>query len=148
MEHAEANKCSSSLIKFYHKDNVQKSSLFYQSVYYDGDKNNAKDFESYCSSSLNAEICHKVCERTSGQSKSMLWYEMRFGRITASFLYEAAHCETLDGSLVEKILSQKGVVDTIEMQRGRELESEVLEKVRESLKKMVMNIKLKGQVLY
>ena len=35
------------------------------------------------------------------QSKTTSWYKVRYGRITASRLYEASRCKTSDGSLSE-----------------------------------------------
>lgn len=123
LDHPEAKNCNSHMIKFHLKNEIQKISLFHLSVCYNGDRHDVKNFEGNCASFLNTENCIKVSEKTNGRSESMLWYEMKFGRITAYCLYEAAHCKTFNGSLVEKILSQKDVVDTLEMQRGRELES-------------------------
>lgn len=73
-------------------------------------------------------------QETSQQSDSMIWYELRFGRITASILYETAQCQTPKGSLVEKIFSMTSV-DRLEMQRGRALETCVLKIVGEIIQK-------------
>lgn len=51
---------------------------------------------------------------------------LRYGWITASKAYDAAHCNTLDGTLTETILGARKLRDTEAMKRGRLLESQVL----------------------
>lgn len=63
-------------------------------------------------------------EATRKQNKSSLWYEMRYGRITASKAHEVSVCHTPDGSLVAAIMGAK-VPDTAAMKRGRNLELSV-----------------------
>ncbi|XP_018395225.1 PREDICTED: uncharacterized protein LOC108773788 [Cyphomyrmex costatus] len=46
------------------------------------------------------EYCCEVEKATRDQSNCSLWYELRYGRITASKIYEAAHCQTSNGSYV------------------------------------------------
>ncbi|XP_018398198.1 PREDICTED: uncharacterized protein LOC108776164 [Cyphomyrmex costatus] len=64
--------------------------------------------------------------RTKDQKDNSLWYELRYGRITASKMYKAAHCCTESGSLVRQCIGATKVFDTLPMQRGRVLEEEVL----------------------
>ncbi|CAG9765747.1 unnamed protein product [Ceutorhynchus assimilis] len=52
---------------------------------------------------------------------------MRFGRITASILYEAARCKTPGGYLVERIMGVSKPVETEAMSRGKQLELQVLQ---------------------
>lgn len=73
---------------------------------------------------------------TRKQNKSSLWYEMRYGRITASKAHEVSVCHTPDGSLVAAIMGAK-IPDTAAMKRGRNLE----EKVRK-----VVSMKLKTKI--
>lgn len=61
---------------------------------------------------------------TRSQNKSSLWYEMRYGRITASKAHEVSVCHTPDGSLVATIMGAK-IPDTAAMKRGRNLELSV-----------------------
>lgn len=82
-------------------------------------------FLEYCSSEMSEIACHGATERTVLQDKNKLWYELRYGRITASKAYESAHCQTLNGSLVEHILGASSIKDTYAMQRGKRLENEI-----------------------
>ena len=82
-------------------------------------------FLKYCAEFLTFEQCSQVCKITNDQSKNTLWYELRFGRITVSNVYDAAQCNKLDGSLVEKIMSIKAI-NTTPIKRGKELECYVL----------------------
>ncbi|GBP91169.1 hypothetical protein EVAR_67279_1 [Eumeta japonica] len=63
-------------------------------------------------------LIEKVKEETIEQSKSNLWFELRYGRITASKAYEVSRCKTADGTLVSLILGGK-IPETKHMKRGR-----------------------------
>lgn len=73
---------------------------------------------------------------TREQSKSSVWYELRYGRITASKAYEVSRCKTVDGSLVAAIMGAK-TPDTVAMKRGRILESSVRKAVENKLNKKI-----------
>lgn len=92
------------------------------------------EFIEFCKNSMTIEACQKAAYETVGQSDSPLWHNLRYGRVTASKFHEAAHCCTLDGSLVESILGAK-VYETKAIQRGRILEAQVL-KVVEAINKI------------
>ncbi|GBP79691.1 hypothetical protein EVAR_55827_1 [Eumeta japonica] len=68
-------------------------------------------------------LIEKVKEETIEQSKSNLWFELRYGRITASKAYEVSRCKTADGTLVSLILGGK-IPETKHMKRGRVLEDQ------------------------
>ncbi|GBP35671.1 hypothetical protein EVAR_74996_1 [Eumeta japonica] len=88
-------------------------------------------------------LIEKVKEETIEQSKSNLWFELRYGRITASKAYEVSRCKTADGTLVSLILGGK-IPETKHMKRGRVLEDQVRRTVEDMLKKK----KLPSAVLY
>ncbi|GBP77503.1 hypothetical protein EVAR_98956_1 [Eumeta japonica] len=67
---------------------------------------------------------NNVEEETREQHKSKLWYELRYGRVTASRAYEFSRCKTSDGTLMAVIMGGK-IPDTTAMKRGRILEDEV-----------------------
>lgn len=82
----------------------------------------SKQLISICS----IEQCNKVAQKTKLQSESKIWIEMRYGRITASRIYEVAHCKTERGTLVEQIIGASKIMETEAMQKGKELEKKVL----------------------
>lgn len=127
---------SSHLIKFFNTNLLQGLSMHHNAVLYDGDKQDVQAFLHYVAAKLTDEACTAACSTTKTQNESHGWYELRYGRITASVIYEAAQCKTTDGSLIEKILSAQNV-DTIAMKRGRMLEPLVLQKVANRLKKKI-----------
>lgn len=86
--------------------------------------NSADDFIDYCSTKITIEECVKAEEVTVSQASSPLWHELRYGRITASKVHEAAHCKTPDGALIERIFGAS-VSETLVMKRGKRLESDV-----------------------
>ncbi|GBP66215.1 TBC1 domain family member 4 [Eumeta japonica] len=49
-------------------------------------------------------VCEEAEQLTKQQSECAIWHELRYGRITASKFYEAAHCKTNNGSLVQQII--------------------------------------------
>lgn len=97
------------------------------------DSYTADIFLQYAKSKLTNELCVNAELQTRLQSESLLWHELRFGRITASKIYEAAQCKTNDGSLVNQIIGISKKYDNIFMERGRNLESQVIHEVRKSI---------------
>lgn len=75
-------------------------------------------------------VFHSTSARSVQQASSSVWYELRYGRITASILYETAHCKKLDGSLVERIMGASPFVETEAMKRGKDLEEKVLKRFK------------------
>ncbi|KAF9788883.1 hypothetical protein SFRURICE_018459 [Spodoptera frugiperda] len=75
---------------------------------------------------ITASLIKKVEEETREQSNSALWFELRYGRITASRAFEVSRCKTSDGTLISLILGGK-ISDTPTMKRGRVLENESVE---------------------
>ncbi|KAF9816534.1 hypothetical protein SFRURICE_010693 [Spodoptera frugiperda] len=69
-------------------------------------------------------LIKKVEEETREQSNSALWFELRYGRITASRTFEVSRCKTSDGTLISLIPGGK-IPDTPAMKRGRVLENEM-----------------------
>uniref|UniRef100_A0A8D8X848 YqaJ viral recombinase domain-containing protein n=1 Tax=Cacopsylla melanoneura TaxID=428564 RepID=A0A8D8X848_9HEMI len=88
----------------------------------------AEAFISYCSQEMSSSVCKNIA------SKTPLWREMRYGRITASKLYEASRCSTTEGSLVNAILGASKVKNNVAMERGIRLEKDVLKEVERKLR--------------
>ena len=99
--------------------------LFYK----DDSTTDCNDFLSFCESKITNKLCKEVERLTRGQHEQPLWHEMRYGRITASKLFEFAHCHAPDGALVQSMIGAYKVRDTIHMKRGRILEKAVLDVV-------------------
>nr|CAI5837802.1 unnamed protein product [Callosobruchus analis] len=62
---------------------------------------NADTFVTYCKKIMENSDLEAVFDATIEQADSPLWHELRYGRVTASKIFDAAHCQTEDGSLVE-----------------------------------------------
>lgn len=69
---------------------------------------------------------------TRTQYKNNLWFELRYGRITASKSYEVSRCKTFDGCLVSLIFGAR-TVQTPMMKRGQKLEDKVREVAEDKL---------------
>ncbi|KAF9803399.1 hypothetical protein SFRURICE_007245 [Spodoptera frugiperda] len=89
---------------------------------------------SQCINLLITCLIKKVEEETREQSNSALWFELRYGRITASRTFEVSRCKTSDGTLISLIPGGK-IPDTPAMKRGRVLENEVRKTVESKNKK-------------
>ena len=83
-------------------------------------------------------ILIEIEKKTRSQHENSLWYELRYGRITASRAYEVSRCQTSDGTLISLIMGGK-IPDTAAMKRGRELENKVRDSVSSKLKKKINN---------
>ncbi|CAG9793094.1 unnamed protein product [Diatraea saccharalis] len=95
---------------------------------------NPPDFIEYCKLIMTVDACKEAATATLEQNDCPLWHELRYGRITASKAYDAAHCNTFDGTLTETILGASKLRDTEAMKRGRLLESQVLKEVEKICK--------------
>lgn len=85
---------------------------------------------------ITETLITKIEEETRGQSNSPLWFELRYGRVTASRAFDISRCKTTDGTLISLILGGK-IPDTPSMKRGRILEDEVKKVVESKLRKKI-----------
>lgn len=90
------------------------------------------NFTKYLKKVFDDNIIQDINLKTIEQAESKYWHNIRQGRLTASKLYEAAHCST-DGALVEQILGGYKVPETKAIQRGKKLESRVLQVIEQKL---------------
>ncbi|XP_072387374.1 uncharacterized protein [Diabrotica undecimpunctata] len=129
-------------IMTYFKDvNLEmKASLHYLICKYKSSKVqfSLNDFITFCKQNITEKQCNLIEKATSNQSDSPLWFELRYGRITASIAHEASKCKTSDGVLVEKILGAYQFKEPIAMQRGKRLENDVRREVEK-----IKNINIK-----
>jgi len=104
---------------------------------------NADDFIEYIKNVMTEESCVNAEKLTRNQSKDSLWYELKFGRVTASRFYEVCHCKTAEGSLMEKIMGASALLLTDPVIRGQNLEALVIKQVE-----AIRNIKIKKAGLF
>ena len=84
------------------------------------------DFIEYANTELNDTLCSEAEKTTRYQSSEMLWYELRYGRISAANIFEPSRCKTKNGRLVERIVGASKLYDNIYMERGRRIEPLVI----------------------
>ncbi|KAJ8665641.1 hypothetical protein QAD02_007303 [Eretmocerus hayati] len=123
---------NSHLLQFYSKNTGQKLSLQHQAIPYSGDRSYPTSFLGFCKETSTAGYCDYISKITAQQSSPMSWFELKYGRITASIIYEAAVCKTTGGSLVQKVLSMN-YYDNRAMESGRRLECQVRSEVQKIL---------------
>jgi len=118
-------------------DSIKSLSLHYLLLKYcknsDQDNRNADSFLLFAKQHISSNLCIQAAKATKEQSSCPLWYE-RYGRITASTIYEAANCKTSNDSYVERIIGAVKLIETEAMRRGRNLEQEVLQEVEKKVK--------------
>ncbi|KAJ8672146.1 hypothetical protein QAD02_003405 [Eretmocerus hayati] len=132
LQHNRSIDNNSHLLQFHSQNTVQKLSLHHQAISYSGNRSCPTSFLEFCKETLAPEYCDYIAKITAQQSSCMSWFELKYGRITASIIYEAVVCKTADGSLVEKILPMNNY-DNPAMERGRRLESQVRSEVQKIL---------------
>lgn len=126
----------SQLLKHFKKDGITENLGLYQLMlqFIATGQDSYPEFLQFCSSIMDTQLCSQAAEITQEQSKCGLWFELRYSRITASKIHEAAHCKTTDGTLVDQILGVNKFKGTGAMKRGRELESSVIKCLEKHLK--------------
>lgn len=131
---------------FKDKPDVQKLSMHNLiCTFIEGNENlSFESFLNFCLTEMTNERCQLVESATKAQASSDLWFEMRYGRVTASKAHEAAQCRTQNGSLVEEIFGAKLLIETDAMKRGKVLEEIVRKEVE--IKKQI-SIKPSGLYL-
>ncbi|XP_046735004.1 uncharacterized protein LOC124404715 [Diprion similis] len=97
------------------------------------------DFLTLCTNEMTKDLCDEAQVITKEQSNCPLWYDLRYGRITASKLHESAHCKTDNGSLVNQIIGVSKIHETNAMLRGKKLEKDVLEQIQSLLQTNIQN---------
>ncbi|XP_072934877.1 uncharacterized protein [Epargyreus clarus] len=95
-------------------------------------KNDVDQLVEAMKATFTRSAINAIEEATRKQNKSTLWFEMRYGRITASKAHEVSVCHTSDGSLVAAIMGAK-MPDTAAMRRGSNLELSVQKRVSDKL---------------
>ncbi|KAJ8938657.1 hypothetical protein NQ314_011396 [Rhamnusium bicolor] len=93
----------------------------------------AENFISFCSDNLTQKNIENANSLSHTQSENALWFELRYGRITASKLYEASVCKTAHGSLVDKIMGVSKKFVSEAMNRGIRLEKAVLKELEKDI---------------
>lgn len=101
----------------------------------------ADSFVNFCTQNVDTEDIQRASNLSHEQSDDSLWFELRYGRITASKLYEMAVCKTSSGSLVNQVIGVAKKFNTLATNRGKKLEKAVIVEVKKQLK---VNVKTCG----
>lgn len=83
-----------------------------------------EEFIKHCQELMDPSMISSAEVLTIEQADTPLWFEMRYGRITASRIHQASRCKTLGGSLVDSIMGKRSGW-SFAMQRGNDLEGQV-----------------------
>lgn len=104
------------------------------------------EFRAFCQNIIKEEACKRAFSATKRQSDSRYWHLLRYGRITASNIYDAAHSKAEGGGILkEVILGASRLPLTKAMERGKRLEGPVFDMIN---KKLNLKIKKVGIMLH
>lgn len=87
-----------------------QTALMHSLIYDYGNQGGINDCNSFLllvETKMKPQLYNSVEKETRLQYKTGLWYELRYGRITASKAFEVMRCKTPDGSLVAAIMGAK-----------------------------------------
>lgn len=139
IEQAKAQQIDSQLSR--HTFNLQERTVYTLSVHQlmfnfctETDSLSADNFIKFAKEKMFENLCKEAEKKTKDQKDDILWHELRFGRITASNIYEASRCHTTEGNLVHRIIGAAKIYDNIYMERGRRLEKLVIAEIEKELK--------------
>lgn len=135
------------LLKYFDDANQEITSLGLHNLlhlFQKSGQNSYENFLLYAKERMTDELCQKIAYDTKNQSSNSAWFELRYGRITASKIYDAVHTKATDGSFVNTVIGAHKVVQTKAMKRGLLLESAVVKAVE---KKVGRKIKQTGLIL-
>nr|XP_029724149.1 uncharacterized protein LOC109403619 [Aedes albopictus] len=91
-------------------------------------KQNSKRFINFCKQTMLEDVCKRIETLTTGQDCSQ-WKLLKYGRITASKIFDLSRCKTGDGSLVRSVLGQTNFT-TEAMKRGLRLENKAVKVIK------------------
>lgn len=125
---AKRRKVENSIMRYYNTDKYSDLSIHNLAISFkksSPQEKNPKNFIEFCKAKMETGLILEVERDTRKQSDSIIWQEMRYGRITASKAHSVTRCKVLDGCLVESILGAK-LFQTKAMMRGLKLENDIL----------------------
>lgn len=91
------------------------------------------EFLEFAKTKMKIEIYKEAKQLTKQQSECAIWHELRYGRMTASKFYEAAHYKTGSGSFVQQVIVASKVLETSAMARGKALGKDVMKVLKKEL---------------
>lgn len=112
---------SAQLLKYYSEESMQKLGLHSIICDFVSADKSSESFLKFAADRMSTEACINIFHATEAQSERSLWRDMRYGRITASKIYETARCKTTSGVLVESVIGALKVRETMAMKRGKTL---------------------------
>lgn len=134
------NNSESQLLKHFKSDSIKEHLGLYQLMLNfvqsgrSGEQPDCTKFLEFCSQEMDPELCSEAAVMTTEQSNSSLWFDLRYGRITASKIYDAAHCKKSNGVFVNQILGLTKLPVTEAMSRGKKMEGDILDCLKNKLK--------------
>lgn len=127
------------IFDLYFDSPLHKADLFHSIIHYKKSVSpqnySSEDFIDFLKNNWAQFDLGCVEKATRLQSQCTEWSRIRFGRITASILYEAARCKTSGGYLLEKIMGGTPPLLSEAVLRGKRLEAEVIKQI-EKLRKI------------
>jgi len=93
---------------------------------------------------MNEAACNLAFQKTRGQSDCRYWHSLRFGRISASNLYPAAQFKIAGGGVLKELIFGASTLHLRRaMQRGLQLENDVLYIVKQKFQIKIRTVGIK-----
>ncbi|KAL1488099.1 hypothetical protein ABEB36_015057 [Hypothenemus hampei] len=90
------SQAESQLLKYFKSDIIEEKLGLHHLIinFISSDCNNdCSEFFNFCKENMVADLCSEASLKTVEQNNSSLWFQLRYARITASKIYDAAHCK-------------------------------------------------------
>ncbi|KAJ8670849.1 hypothetical protein QAD02_002108 [Eretmocerus hayati] len=94
LRQSEAKKTSSHLLHYFSQNSIIKMSVHNLAISFKGNRTNVSEFLEFCSQVLTPKNCEFASKITKGQSEDISWFELKYGKMSASIIWECAHCST------------------------------------------------------
>lgn len=138
---------SSQILKYFRSDKISDHLGLHQLILKFAKRTSEEEpdvtnFVEFARQEMTKDLCSQAAVMTATQSNSVLWFDLRYARITASKIYDAAHCKKCDGSFVNQVLGVTKINATEAMARGKKLEEAVIKQLEKDLKVKFSNIGL------
>lgn len=125
------------------KDDISEEfkncSMYYMNFAYNGVNNNSREFLEHASCVLDPELCKIIELKTRNHTESRLWYEMRYGRITSSTIWNVRR--EINNSITYKNIMRRDRSDYafnhLSIMRSRKLKPVIREALEKELGKPI-----------
>lgn len=133
IEMGNKNHSESQLLKYFKTDATTSSLGIHRLMlkFLSTGQSSHSEFIRFCANIMTEELCSEATVTSTSQSGSCLRFELKYGRITGSNVYDAAHSKTCDEIFIQKILGLSKCKGTM---REKQLKESVVKCLQRTFK--------------